>query len=221
MEVCVNALQGYAVHASDGDLGRVDGFLLDDRYWTIRYLVVETGSWLVERKVLIAPTALESIDPSNRRILVKLTREQVRHSPDIDTDQPVSRQHEAELMSYFGWPAYWDDWAGSPLFVEPRRLVEVPPGDPHLRSTGEISGYRIHASDGEIGHVEDFLLDEGKWSLRSLVVSTRNWLPGKKVVLPVAWVRDASWENAEVTVDHTRAEVLNCPVFDDGHVFGW
>jgi len=219
MDICVNALYGYAVHASDGDLGRVDGFLFDDRTWTIRYLVVETGSWLVERKVLVAPYALDSVDTAARIFKVRLTREQVRQSPDIDTAQPVSRQHEAELMSYFGWPAYWDDWAGTPLFVEPRQLPSPPPGDPHLRSTGELSGYHIHASDGEIGHVEDFLLEEGTWVLRSLVVATRNWLPGKKVVLPVQWVRSASWDESEVLVEQTRADVLACPVFEEKHIF--
>lgn len=219
MEVCVNALRGYQVHAVDGELGKVDSFLFDDRTWTVRYLVVETGSWLVERKVLIAPAALEKVDGEHRFLHVRLTRDQVRDSPDIDTDQPVSRQHETELLGYFGWPAYWDDWAGSPLYLQPEPIEPLPPGDPHLLSTGALGGYAIHASDGEIGHVEDFLLEPGSWVLRGVVVATRNWLPGKKVVLPVGWVRSASWENAELTVDHTRSEVLESPVFDEDHRF--
>lgn len=215
MDVRVNAMHGFSVHAMDGDLGTVDVFLFDDRSWTIRYLVVETGSWLVERKVLIPPQALEEVVPGNRRFNVKLSREQVRNSPDIDTDQPVSRQHEAELMSYFGWPAYWDDWAGSPLFIEPHPVEPPKPGDPHLRSTGELTGYYIHAQDGEIGHVDDFLLEEGTWRIRALVVATRNWLPGKKVVLPVEWVHGASWDESEVIVDHVRNDVLACPELEE------
>lgn len=209
-----HALRGYSVHAVDGDLGVVDSFLFDDRTWTIRYIVVELGNWLVERKVLLSPSALSQIKTDEKQFHVNLTQDQVRQSPNIDTDMPVSRQHEVQLLGYYGWPAYWDDWAGAPLFVEPVPVQNSLPGDPHLRSTEELTGYVIHSSDGEIGHLSDFHLDEATWKLHHLIVSTRNWLPGKKVELPVEWVLGASWENSEVLIDHSRADVFNCPNAD-------
>src|SRR5712692_4284272 len=163
---------GYTLHATDGDMGHVAEFLFDDEKWTIRYLVVDTGGWLTGRRVLISPIALGETDRQEHRLHVKLTRQQVEDSPDIETDQSVSRQHEVSYFQYYGWPYYW----GGPYLwgpaIYPGALIALPSaesstekqlaaeeaeGDPHLRSTGEMAGYRIQARDGEIGHVSDFI----------------------------------------------------------------
>src|SRR5436305_1256813 len=118
----VKDLQGLTIHATDGEIGKAEEFLFDDRRWTIRYLVVNTG------------------------------------------------------------------------------------GDPHLRSTREVTGYRISAADGDLGHVDDLLMDDESWAIRYLVVDTRNWWPGKKVLLPPPWIQRVSWIDQEVEVNLTRAQ---------------
>src|ERR671937_203627 len=100
-------LKGYAIHATDGDIGNVEDVYFDEGHWTVRYFVVNTGNWLTGRRVLISPIVFRDADWHAKKILVTLTREQVKNSPDFDTHKPVSRQHEIELARYFNWAPYW------------------------------------------------------------------------------------------------------------------
>jgi hypothetical protein len=233
-------LQGLPIHATDGELGKVDEFLFDDRSWAVRYLVVDTGPWLLGQQVLIAPASIGAVDWGAGWLPVNLTREQVENSPSIESHLPVSRQHEEELSQYYGWPAYWGEagvWGGgiypmmgppmgavgpeweaavgAPTAEEAReRMAEGQEGDPHLRSTKEVAGYHLHATDGDIGHVETFLIEDGTWAIRYLIVDTRNWWPGKKVLLPPQVIRAVSWAQALVDVDLTRDQIRSAPEWD-------
>jgi sporulation protein YlmC with PRC-barrel domain len=215
MKRSVNELIGCAVHATGGDMGRVAEFYFDDHHWTIRYMVVDTERWLVGRRVLIATTALLTPAWHARTFPVSLTQQQVKDSPDIDTDKPVSRRHEEQLHAYYGWPAYWAEAPyGVPVYPMHVPPPVLPPGDPHLRSTKRVTGYHIQATDGEIGHVEDFIIDDDTWTVRYLVVSTRDWLFGKRVLLSPWWIKAVRWEDQTVVVDLTRAFIQNAPAFD-------
>ena len=103
----VTFLKGLVIQATDGELGTVDQFYFDDETWAIRYLTVETGGWLGGRQVLISPFSILHTDWPAKRLDVALTKKQVENSPDINTHQPVSRQHEAEYNRYYGYPYYW------------------------------------------------------------------------------------------------------------------
>ena len=103
----VKDMEGYAILATDGDVGHVREFYFDDDKWVVRYLVVESGSWLSHRKVLITPISVGRPDCAARVLPVSITRAQVKNSPDIDTDKPVSRQHEMDYLGYYGYPFYW------------------------------------------------------------------------------------------------------------------
>lgn len=188
----------------------------------MRYLVADTGRWLPHRKVLIAPQALGGIDENERILHVQLTREQVEKSPSIDADKPVSRQFEEEYLRYFGWPFYWADplmWGATAVApIPPRKETGgAPPDeaehrdDPHLRSILEVIGYRIHARDGDIGHLEDFLIEDHDWAIRELVIDTRNWLPGKRVVVSPEWVRRISWEESRIHLGLDRNDIESLP----------
>ena len=225
MRRSLNDLIGYTIRANDGDIGTVSEFYFDDNGWTIRYLVVDTGGWLSGRKVLISPIALAKPDWESRTFPVKLTKEQVLNSPSIDTDKPVSRQHETELHGYYGWPIYWGSGPvfggvqASPLMMmETVKEDEAPPEEPesdtHLRSTSQVTGNHIEATDGEIGHVEDFIVDEETWAIRYLLVDTRNWLPGRRVLVSPRWIKRVSWAESRVFVDLTRDAIKNSPEFD-------
>jgi len=213
-------MRGFTIHATDGDIGSVDEFLFDDEQWTIRYLVVNTGGWLTGRLVLVSPIAFRSVDWDRETFDVALTRQQVEQSPSIATDQPVSRQQE-ECSRYYGYPYYWDGlglW-GAGMYPRIAYLSAVnstygetaterqPAGDPHLRSARAVTGYAIQARDGDLGHVEDFIVDDESWVLRYMVVDTRNWWPGKHVLVSPRWIESVRWTQSSVVVDLLRETI--------------
>lgn len=213
-------LQGYSIDAVDGDMGQVKDFFFDDKTWTIRYLVADTGNWLPGRKVLISTHALEQPKWQDQRFPVSLTQDQVENSPSIDEDKPVSRQHEEALHQYYNWPIYWTgglylDAQFVPRLNEEEPEQEAEAGDVHLRSVDEIIGYDLKEKNDEFGHVQDFIIDDDLWILRYLVVDTRDWFPGgKKVLVAPEWISDVNWTDAKVTVDLTRDQIKNSPEFD-------
>jgi len=224
----VDKLFGFEVRASDGDAGTLDDLFFDDRRWTVRYLVVDTGPWLAGRRVLLSPIAADRPDFVLLTLPIRLTKELIQSSPDMNLDRPVSAQKFEELHEHYGWPAYW---AGSPVLGTPTlgaypliyaqtaveqegEEPESPPGDPHLRSAKEVMGYHIQARDGEVGHIEDFFVDEDDWCIRYMLVDTRNWLPGRKVLVSPEWVEKVVWEEAKVHVDLTREQVKGSPEYD-------
>jgi hypothetical protein len=222
----INNLIGHKIHATDGELGTVDEFFFDDRTWLIRYMVVKTGGWLSGRRVLIAPAALKLPDWKSKTFPVALTREQVSGSPDIDTQKTVTRAHELELHRHYAWPLYWGDgfYAGDPsggaLFAAAAEEAGRRGGpakaekETRLQSTRAVAGYKLHAADGPIGRVEDYIVDDIKWSVRYLVASTGAWLANRKVLVSPHWIETVSWETSEVFVDLTRDAIKESPGFD-------
>lgn len=219
-------LYGYTLGALDGEIGHVKGFYFDDKDWVVRYLVADTGSWLIGHKVLISPYALGSIYPGGRILQVRLTRQKIEESPSIETQLPVARQHERAYYRYYNWPAYWSGpglWGMNPVpFVPPdyesaNETEESPDQakepDFHLRSTLEVTGYHVQATDGEIGHVEDFLIEDENWEIKSLVVATGHWWSGKDVVVPRKALTQVSWEESKVFVNLTREALLKEPEY--------
>jgi hypothetical protein len=225
-------IEGRALQARDGVIGEVKDVYFDDYDWHVRYLVVETGAWLHKRKVLVSPEACAGLDWKLQVFPVNLTKDQVRNSPAIDTNKPVSRQHEEALREYYGWPTYWgavfaEGGIAAPIvaptpaantsepgFTDGDTPLRQPKGDPHLRSANDTRNYHIEATDGPIGHLEDFLVDENGWRIRYLVVDTRNGWPGKKVLVAPSWTKDVSWEKRRVTVDLTRDAIKHSPPYE-------
>jgi hypothetical protein len=219
------SLKGFRLGALDGEIGRVRDFYFDDQMWTIRYLIADTGRWLPERLVLISPHALKRPNAEDNVIDVALTKRQIEDSPSINTDMPVSRQHEMDYHRYYGWPPYWDGpglWGSGPFPIfygdgggtVESRVHRVHQGDPHLRSVSEVLGNHIQAKDGEIGHVEDFIFDDENWAIRYMEIDTRNWWPGKKVLIAPQWIENVSWEKSKVFVDLTLDTIKGAPEYD-------
>lgn len=234
MQRSVNNLVGYTISAKDGELGKVNEFYFDDLTWSIRYLVVDTGNWLSERKVLIPHAALGITDWKSRTFQVNLTMEQVRNSPDIETEKTVSRQHEIELFNHYGLPVYWGNvFNDGPIgmvpfapIIDKKTLKEEENSakklhdNPHLRSTKNVEGYHIHANDGDIGHVEDYIVDDEKWNLCFLIVDTHNWLPGRKVLISPRWINRIDWDESKVYVNLSQESIKNSPEFDPSQPIG-
>ena len=174
--------------------------------------------------MLISPVAFGKPELESRMISVSLSCAQVGSSPNIDTERPIYLQHEAELHEHYQWPwrgGYGGTFGTTPLplsvddvLVAQEAIASGRRDDPHLRSTRQVTNYNIHATDGEIGHVEDFIVDDENWAIRFLVVDTRNWLPGKKVLLSPQWIKRVEWADSSVHFDLTRESVKNSPEFD-------
>ena len=211
-------LTGYSFLAQDDEIGQLEEVYFDDNRWQVRFLVVRTGSWLVGRQVLLVPEVIEGIDDEQKRIWVNLTRKQIEQAPPIDSEKPVSRHYQHQYYSYYDWQP---SWTTDPLFhanpaIPPPVQAETPkkPDNPNLRSSDEVIGYRIAAEDGEFGHVEDLIFDEQSWSVRYLEIDTRNWLPGRHVLISPGWVEEIDWASLQVQVALPQELVKSAPEYD-------
>ena len=245
MLISVAELEKFTIGATDGTIGSVKDCYFDDEAWVVRYLVVKAGAWLVGREVLISPLSFGNSDTEKRVLHVSISKDQVKNSPSIDSQKPVSRQYEMGYSAYYGYPYYWSGaglWGGgtypgailtgaglgsggsdigdtkaqeknedATYSREARRRAN---DDQHLRSCEAVKGYHIHATDGDIGHVDGFLVDERTWAIQYLILNTSNWWLGHQVLIAPAWFEDVSWVYSKVTTSLTRQEVKNAPAYD-------
>lgn len=214
----INDIYGTKLAAKDGAIGQVKDFYFDDQNWNIRYLVVDTGSWLPGRQVLLAPHAFDGFGPDGEDLSVRLTKDQIENSPSIESHLPVTRRHERDYYHYYSWPAYWEGsgiWGvgGSPVLSPPLILEDLqdqdhdPLDDVHLRSTKSVAGYEIEATDGSLGYITGFLVDHKSWVIADLVVEAGHWYSGKQILISPAEVRGIRSEESKVTVKLTRADI--------------
>lgn len=228
MLIRMSDLKNFQLKATDGDIGRCRDFLFDDEQWVVRYMEANTGKWLLGRRVLLSPQSLRSPDLQDDRLELGVSKDQVENAPGIEEDHPISRQYEQAHARYFNQGYYWVGgglWGGA---HNPYQVI--PPADPkaddmsdvqtddvdeHLRSAREVSKYNIRASDGDIGAVDDVIIDTSTWRVVMLSVDTRKWLPGRTVLLPVESVRDVSWVDRLVTVNVARDAIKSAPELEE------
>ena len=220
----VRELTELMILGTDGEIGSVQEVYFDDRNWAIRYLVVKAGGWLLSREVLLAPAAVAEINDAHRTMKVALTKAQIRRAPPIEAAKPLSRDYEEAYFRHFQWAPYWEpgptEWASSVPYPEmpPLPIDTTLPADapknPHLRSSREITGYDIQAMNGAIGHVEDLVVDDETWTVRYIEVDTRNWLPGKNVLLQMMRIDHISWVDRSVAVMLSRQAIESAPAYD-------
>jgi hypothetical protein len=230
----VKSLEGFAIGATDGAIGKVKDFYFDDEAWVIRYVVVNTSAWLGGREVLISPYSVGEPSWAGDVLPVKVTKEQIKNSPSIDTDKPISRQYERSYLGYYGYPYYWGGaglWGancypgtlltgmGADVYPSYLGYLRAPSdnainADPHLRSCEAVKGYHIHAKDGEIGHVQGFIIDDLTWSIRYLVVNTSNWWMGHEVLVSPEWIQDVSWLESKVSINLDRQSIKDAPTYE-------
>ena len=232
MMLKLSTIQKHSVAATDGSIGTVSDVLFDDSSWTIRWLVVDTGKWLSGRKVLLPPTVLGHAEPSDKAFPVRLTRAEIEASPTLEEHLPVSRQFETSTYNYYGWSPYWGsgyhlggyDLMGiSPMMENDpevqRRIEDLDRlrrtrDEPHLRSAAQVTGYHIHATDGQIGHLSDIVLEDEDWSIRYLVVDTSNWWGGQEVLISPRSVSGIRWTERLIYLDVDRQKVKDSPPWD-------
>jgi sporulation protein YlmC with PRC-barrel domain len=210
------------IRAVDGEIGTVHDFLFDDKHWTTRYLVVDTMKWLPGRKVLISPMSIEQVKSTEDVIKLTVSKETIKNTPEIDTDKPVSREKELEFYGHYSYLPYWSSGVGvwGPYWY-PADLAKHPDDEKvehegnerddgsKLRSMKEVTGYDIVARDGSIGHVEDFLFDDESWTVRYIIVDTKNWWPGKKVLVAPDSITQVNWNEETVHIDLPKDTIKN------------
>ena len=225
----VKDLRGYGIRASDSVIGKVDDFYFDDETWAIRYLVVDTGTWLSEqesahlahrprsrgldgqaaacrpdestgeRSLTSTPktgfTATRSRCTSVRRLSLLLGRRRAVGHGHVPGSLTTEDRIEEQLKAHGTGPT-------------------STPNDCHLRSSNAVIGHHIGATDGEIGHLEDLLIDDHTWAIRYLIVNTSNWWSGHRVLVSPDCIRDVSWSEAKVSVGLTRQAVSDSPLYE-------
>ncbi len=216
MLLSAKRLLGRNVRGADDSIGLLRDVFFTEKSGNVRYLAVEAGDWLEGREILLAPQSLENARPDVYELRTRLSRHMVEHSPPVTADLPISRAYEVRLHKHYGWARYWgassEDAATSATVVLETPGVEV---DPDLRSVKDALGHRLHASDGEIGHLDDLLIDPLHWEIAYAVAKTRNWLPGRTVVIPRGAILQVRWDARAVTVELTREQIRAAPEYVD------
>jgi sporulation protein YlmC with PRC-barrel domain len=214
MKRSIKSLIGFTIHATDGEIGKVKEFYFDDDTWTIRYLVVDTGNWLMGRVVLISTEALLSPDWVNETFPTNLNKEQIKNNPGISTEVTVSRQEEIKLHAHYQWVSYWGaGYYGTGPNTDLEQIALDQSEGKEDKSTHTVTGYNIEAIDGKIGDVDDFLVDES-WIIAFVVVDTGHLFPGRKVLIGADMIEEVDWGTEMVILDTTVTHVKKSPEYD-------
>lgn len=221
---------GATIRATDGDIGTLQDLYFEEDRWTVRYLLVDTGKWFSGKKVLLSPMSVHG-EWGMTGVRVNLTKDQVWNSPEFDDRQPLSRAGETKVLGYYGYPYYWGATNVWGSYDNPAALLTAPAAarvpiestssgtgiDPEardLRSTNKSTGYHLHATDGEIGHVDDFLIGQESWRIRYLLVDTSNWIGGRSVLVSCDTLQGVDRDRSMLHVSVTRDAIRNGPSFD-------
>lgn len=226
MLIKAKTLKGYKLNGIDGEIGSVKEFFFDDKFWTVRYLVANTGNWLTNRQVLISPYFIQSVDTEAELVNISLYKQQIFDSPQWESDKPVSRQYEESYASFYGTPNYWGGtmmWGTYDVLLRDPKKWKVNEGektswDPNLRSTKDVEGHNFQALDGEIGHVDDFIINEDSWTIRYFVLETNSWFSGRKTLISTQWIDRISWEDKKVYINLSRETINHVPEYDEDKV---
>lgn len=221
----VKEIKNYKINCLDGEIGKVKDFYFEDQNWTVKYLIVNMGNWLIGRQVLISPRSIVSVNKEVETISVNLSKEQVENSPLLESDKPVSLQYQEQFYGYYQYPLYATGMQdGSTLNVIPietekelilQKAEEARDWDPNLRSINVVNGYTIQALDNRLGHVDDFIIDIDSWKIRYLLIDTKVWLPGRKILIAPGWIDHVSWDESKVFVKLTTDEIKASPDFSE------
>lgn len=224
----LSSLYNYTLWTKDGELGNVADTYFEDETWVIRYLVVDLNRWLPGRKVLVPPSIADQPRDDKGRIPVSMTRDSVRISPEFSSDQPVSRQLEDQIHSFFGWQPYWsgepEGGSVSPKAPEgenmtgDRQAESIPDHDPegksHLRSARDMVGYKIEATRQPVGTLADLLVDDESWMVRYLVVDVGQPDTTRQVVIAADTVETIDWRQLAIYLDLDRENIERAPSYE-------
>lgn len=202
---------GYAVQATDGQIGKVEDFFVEEATWSVRYMVVRTGGLLSGERALIPIGCVASTDVDRRIIKVSFSQSQVTDNAPPGAVQPVSAEMEACLKALYGGTDFRRDGGLIRVGCE---LPQTPRTVSSLRSVREITTYRIETLEGPCGLCTDLLAYTENWSVPYVVVNTKEWTPHGHVMIPSAWIRHISWQEMQTDVAVHRRRIQKAQRFD-------
>ena len=240
----MNDLEDYSMQASDGNIGHLKDLSFDDKAWVVRYLIVDTGTWLHSHAVLISPIGIGAPNWGEKIIPVSLTKEQIKNAPQYDAQKPITKQNEMEYLDHYHYPYYWSGsslWSSdiypagfnigsggfnvSPSVLRPlkRESVDIQselPVPHELHSGSALIGSLVQGRDGDVGQVSDFIVDEQSWAIRYLVVDTGDWWHAHKVLIAPQWIVNVNWLDTEIAINMSRQDVKDAPHFEPEATIG-
>ena len=171
--------------------------------------------------MLLSPYALLAVNCEGENSAIDLTKKQIEKSPALNTDKPISRQFEEAYYGYYRWPAYWrgpNPWGSYAFIIRERDKWNAAnegekEWDHHLRSTHAVNRYKVQAADGELGQIDDFVIENESWAIRYLIVDLGSWVSGKKVLVSTRWIERVSWSDSKVFVDLSREIIKQSPEY--------
>jgi uncharacterized protein YrrD len=197
-------LLGYKINAIDGEIGKVKEFYFDKSSWTVRYIILETGSLFFGRKVMISTQALINADWEKEHFLTNMTIQQIENSPKVDEGKQLDRGQEILLNQHYNWKSYWDV-----------SVQEIAGGSTYdLFHANDLTGYQLIATDGQVGIIKDFIVDKTSWRINSVVIDAFKTSPAKEIVISPKWIKEINANNSIAVSDHTIAEIKNNPAYD-------
>ena len=230
MKLSLKEILGYNIETYDQVTGEIKDFLFDDEYWIIRYVDAGLGINLPDRRVLVPQTFLKETDWDTQNFKVTLSREGLATCPALDKFQPISRLYEEELNKHYRIANYWARNYNSPnnevdkmthfnlpdqKFNAAPKLIKENQMDTNLRSFNEILGYDILTPDGNLGCVEDLLIDSDNWEIISIILDTSKNQPwSKKVIIASTWIEEISYMDRQIKISLAIKEVENAPEYD-------
>lgn len=223
-----STISGSAVSAVDGSIGHVEDTLFHDETWNVRYFVIDTGPWILGRRLLCSAGYAERFDDRDGRLRIDLTRDQVEASPELEADLPVSELKRREFTKYKKGPVYWSQSGvrkeahppGAMPAVheeseEEKQQVERELYGKHLRSAGEVTGYTVEASDKPLGSVVGLLVDDDDWSLRYIAVEAEGSGQRKMQIYSPDWVETIRWIEQSIHIKFAHDVATNAPPLED------
>lgn len=218
----LNLKNSKVISQDEKKMGKIKDIYFDDKDWASRYFIVDTGGILKSHQVLISPVFVSEFNEADKEVRIDLRSERIETAPSVSQEQPVSRQFEQQYYDFYGYPYYWTGqlpWGQSYFPVElssqtKAEAYQKPAADPHLRSVSELMGYKINATDGSFGNIENFIFDNLTWMIRYVVIDTISFWPSKKVLIAPQWVSSVEWQDQSIHMDYSKDFIKSAPEYD-------
>lgn len=206
--ISLKQLLGYKISAIDGEIGKVKEFYFDETSWTVRYIIVETGSLFFGRKVMISTQAIIDAQWETEHFLTNMTIQQIENSPKVDDGKQLTRGQEILLNQHYNWKSYWD-----------ASIQKIADGsNSYLVHANDLTGYQLIASDGQVGNIKDLIVAKASWKINSIVIDAFKTSPAKEILLSPKWIKEINADRSAAVSDHTTAEIKSNPAYNPERV---